>query len=297
MISRYSVKKPYTVIVAVVLVLILGVVSMGKMSTDLFPSMNLPYAVVMTTYAGASPETVESVVTKPIEQSMATVSDIENVSSQSRENVSMVILEFQEATNMDSVTIEIREKLDQISGYWDDSVGKPMIMKLNPDMMPIMVMAVEIDDLDATEVTDYVKNHIEAEIESVAGVASVSTTGNITESVEVLINEEKVKETNRKVMDALDRKFEEQEQELADAEKELAEGKEKLADGKEELENGKEQLEEGKNQLVIAVGCTGGKHRSVTLANELYRRLNNSEEYGIRIEHRDIEKDAVRKRM
>ena len=250
MISRYSVKKPYTVVVAVVLVLILGVVSLGKMSTDLLPSMNLPYAIVMTTYAGASPETVETVVTRPIEQSMATVTDIENVSSQSRENMSMVILEFQGSTNMDSATIEMREKLDQISGYWDDSVGKPMIMKLNPDMMPIMVAAVEIGDMEATDVTDYVKNHIEAEIESVAGVASVSTTGNITESVEVLLSEEKIKDTNEKVMKALNKQFEEKEQDLKDAQKDLSEGKEKLEDGKEELETGKEQLEQGKNQLV-----------------------------------------------
>ena len=91
MISKFSVKKPYTVIVAVVLVIILGVVSFTKMSTDLLPSMDLPYAIVMTTYPGASPETVEQTVTKPIEQSMATVSNIKNVSSMSSENASVVI--------------------------------------------------------------------------------------------------------------------------------------------------------------------------------------------------------------
>ncbi|MDO4276439.1 MAG: efflux RND transporter permease subunit [Eubacteriales bacterium] len=249
MISRYSVKKPYTVVVAIVLVLILGVVSFGKMNTDLLPSMNLPYAIVMTTYQGASPETVETVVTRPIEQSMATVTDIENVSSQSRENVSMVILEFQETTDMDSATIEMREKLDQISGYWSDSVGKPLIMKLNPDMMPIMVAAVEIDDLEATEVTDYVESHIQAEVESVAGVASVSTTGNITESVEVLIREDKVKKANKKVMAALDKQFEEKEQELKDAEEELEEGKEKLQEGKDQLVAG---VAQGAEQMAAA---------------------------------------------
>ena len=143
MLSRLSVKKPYTVVVAVVLVLILGVVSFTKMNTDLLPSMNLPYAIVMTTYQGASPETVEMAVTKPIEQSMATVTSIENVSSVSQENVSLVILEFAETANMDSATIEMRENLDLIGSYWDDSVGKPIIMKLNPDMMPVMVAAVE----------------------------------------------------------------------------------------------------------------------------------------------------------
>lgn len=246
MISRYSVKKPYTVVVAIVLVIILGVVSLGKMNTDLLPSMNLPYAVVVTSYGGASPETVETVVTRPIEQSMATVTDIENVSSVSSESVSMVILEFQETTDMDSATIEIREKLDQISGYWDDSVGKPLIMKMNPDMMPVMIAAVEIDDMDATEVTDYTLNKIQPEIESVAGVASVSTTGNITESVEILIKEDKIEEVNKKVMEALDRQFEDKEQELEDAEKELE-------DSKEELESGKEKLQSGKTQMAAGI--------------------------------------------
>ena len=136
-------KKPYTVLVAVVLVVVLGIVSFTKMTTDLLPSMNLPYAIVMTTYVGASPETVETVVTRPVEQSMATVSNIENVSSVSSENYSLVILEFAQTANMDSVTIEMRENLDQLKAMWDDdSIGSPIIMKLNPDMMPVMVAAV-----------------------------------------------------------------------------------------------------------------------------------------------------------
>lgn len=249
MISRYSVKKPYTVVVAIVLVMILGIVSLGKMNTDLLPSMNLPYAIVLTTYQGASPETVETIVTRPIEQSMATVSDIENVSSQSSENMSLVTLQFQESTNMDSVTLEIREKLDQISGYWDEYVGKPMIMKLNPDMLPIMIAAVEVDGMDATEITDYVEDHLSAEIESVAGVASVSTTGSITESVDVFIREEKIAHANEKVMAALDRQFDDARQELTDAQEELNEGKEEMQSGREELESGKEELESGREKM------------------------------------------------
>ncbi len=132
MISRFSVKRPYTVVVGVILVLILGVVSFTKMKTDLLPEMNLPYAIVYTTYAGASPEEVETTVTRPVEQAMATISNIENVTSVSSENVSTVVLEFSQSANMDAVTIEMRESLDQIEGYWDDSVGSPIIMKLNP---------------------------------------------------------------------------------------------------------------------------------------------------------------------
>lgn len=252
MLSRYSVKKPYTVVVAVVLVIILGVVSFTKMNTDLLPSMNLPYAVVMTTYPGANPETVETVVTKPVEQSMATVSNIKNVSSVSRENMSLVILEFAETSNMDSATIEMRENLDQISSYWDDSVGKPVIIKMNPDMMPVMVAAVEVKDMKNTEVTDYVTNEIEPEIESIAGVASVSTTGSITENVDVLIQQEKLDKANQKVKDALLGTFEEKEQDLKEAQQ-------KLDDGKQELEDGKAQLESGKEEAAAQIGQGASK--------------------------------------
>ena len=141
MISKFSVKKPYTVIVAVVLVIILGIVSYTKMTTDLLPSMELPYAIVMTTYQGASPETVETTVTKPVEQSMATISNIKEVNSISSENMSMVILEFEGDTDMNAVSLDLREKLDMIKGYWPDEVGNSTIMKLNPDMMPVMVTA------------------------------------------------------------------------------------------------------------------------------------------------------------
>ncbi len=117
MLSKFSVKRPYTVVVAVVLILILGFVSFDKMTVDLLPDMNLPYAVVMTTYPGASPEEVETTVTKPVEQAMSTISNISHVSSSSRENASTVILEFEQTANMDSATIEMRENLSQISGY------------------------------------------------------------------------------------------------------------------------------------------------------------------------------------
>ena len=164
MLSKFSVKKPYTVMVGIVLVLILGVVSFMNMTTDLLPNMNLPYALVMTTYPGASPEEVEIVVTKPVEQAMATVSNIENIQSVSSENVSMVILEFSQSTNMDSVSLEMRENLDQIESYWDDSIGNPIIMKLNPSMMPVMIAAVEQDDMDSVEITSLVNDELMSEL-------------------------------------------------------------------------------------------------------------------------------------
>lgn len=252
MLSRFSVKKPYTVVVAVVLVILLGVVSVTKMNTDLLPSMNLPYAIVMTTYVGASPESVEETVTKPIEQSMATVSNIKNVSSVSRENVSLVILEFEETTNMDSVSLEMRENLDQIKGYWDDSVSNPIIMKLNPDMLPVLVAAVDVDDMTAAELTDYIEDNVQPNIESIDGVARVSQSGGVTESVEVRIDQEKLDAMNQKVQDAINGKFAEEEQKLEDAQAELD-------SGRSELENGQSELESGQNEAASQIGEGSGQ--------------------------------------
>lgn len=132
MISKFSVKRPYTVIVGVILVIVLGVVSFTRMTTDLLPDMNLPYALVITTDVGASPEEVETDVTAPVEASMATTSSIKNVSSVSYDNYSMVILEYEQSANMDSILIEIQQKLDQLEGSFSDSVGKPMIYADRP---------------------------------------------------------------------------------------------------------------------------------------------------------------------
>ena len=192
MLSKFSVKKPYTVVVGVVLIIVLGVVSFTKMTVDLLPSMNLPYAIVMTTYPGASPEQIEEVVTKPVEQTMATVSNIKNIMSMSSENASTVMLEFEQTANMDSATIEMRESLDQIKGFWPDEVTNPMIIKLNPDMMPVLVAAVSADGETSTQVSKTIEDEVIPEIESVEGVASVPAVGNIEETVEITLNDDKI---------------------------------------------------------------------------------------------------------
>lgn len=250
MISKYSVKKPYTVLVAVVLVIVLGFVSFTKMTTDLLPSMNLPYAVVMTTYVGASPETVETVVTKPVEQSMATVSNIQNVSSVSAENYSLVVLEFAQDSNMDSVTLEMRESLDQMEAMWeDDSIGSPIIMKLNPDMMPVMVAAAGKKGLKGAEVTDIVEDEIMPELESLEGVASVSASGLIEESVQVVIRQEKIDAVNQQVFGYVEGEFEDARRDLADGRKELADGQKELDENVQELRENEADLADGKAEL------------------------------------------------
>lgn len=235
MLSKFSVKKPFTVIVGIVLVIVLGVVSLTRMTTDLLPSMNLPYAIVMTTYPGASPEEVEEKVSKPIEGTMATISNIKNISSVSADNYSMVILEFEQTSNMDSITIEMRESLDQLTSSFDDAISNPTIMKINPDMMPIMIAAIDVDGMDSTEITKYVNDEISPEIESIEGVASVSVNGAIEEKIQVVLDQDKIDAVNEKIMNSLDSSFAEAEAEMSDAKKEIADGKNELDSGKEEM--------------------------------------------------------------
>ncbi len=270
MLSKFSVKKPYTVLVAVVLVIVLGVVSFMKMTTDLLPGISLPYVIVMTGYPGASPETVEAVVTKPVEASMATVSNIESISSVSSENYSMVVLEFSQSADMNAVSLEIRENLDQIKSYWDDSISNPIIMKLNPDMLPVMIAAVGGNNMDSSQITLMTENTIIPELESIEGVASASATGLLEESVNVIIRQEKVDLINKQVFGSIDVEIDEAREELdesreevydgqaeindarkelEDSKKELAEKRQELEDSRVEIEDGKKEIEDGKKEL------------------------------------------------
>ena len=246
MLSKFSVRRPFTVLVAVVLAIVLGIVSFLEMNTDLLPNMEFPYAIVITTYPGASPEEVETTVTKPIEQTMASVSNIKNIMSSSQDNMSMVMLEFNQSANMDSITIEMRESLDTLTSVWDDSISNPIIMKMNPDMMPIMVAAIDYDDMTSTEVTNKAKSEVVPELESIEGVASVTTTGEVEEKVEVVIRQDKIDEMNKKVQDAIDGK-------LDDAKKKITDGKEKIENGKDTLDTQKEkaasEMAKGKTKL------------------------------------------------
>lgn len=270
MISKFSVKKPYTVLVGVILAVVLGIVSFTKMTTDLMPDISLPYIIVMTTYPGASPETVEMVVTQPVESGMATISNIESISSVSNENYSMVLLEFAQSTDMNAVSLEIRECLDQIESFWNESVGNPIIIKMNPDMMPVMIAAVGVEGMDHAEISQYVQDTITPEIKSVEGIASVSSVGMLEKSVNVILRQDKIDAVNEKIFAAIDEKMEDAESEIAegkntisqnkkeiqDGQKEIAEGKSELLEGEKKLEDGKKELENQKNATAVQLANT-----------------------------------------
>ena len=258
MFSKFSVKKPYTVFVAVILIILLGVISFMNMTTDLLPKMDLPYAIIMTTYVGASPEKVETTVTKPLEQSMATVSNIKNVSSISSENSSVVILEFTNDVNMDSALIEINSKLDLIKATWkDEQIGAPMVSKINPNMMPIMLSAVDIEKKEPAEITQIINQDILPELERIDGVASVTATGLLEEQIKITLNQEKIEAINKRILDSVSDK-------LSQTQDELNRAKQKIETGKKELEK---QSNEQTAKLIDGLTAIQSGSKKIELAN------------------------------
>lgn len=230
MISKYSVKRPYTVFVCVIAVIVIGIVALMRMTPDLLPNMNLPYVLIITTDMGASPETVEREVTAPIEAALATTSNLKNIQSMSYNSYSTVILEYEQSANMDATLIEIQQSLDQVKGTFDEGIGTPIVMQLDPDMLPVMVAAVSVDDMSNVKLSDYVESDIIPQLESIEGVASVSSSGGITESVQIVLSQDKIDKKNKKIEKAIEDKFK-------DTKDELTESKESLEEMRTVLEN------------------------------------------------------------
>lgn len=200
---KFSVKKPLTVFVAVLAILVLGVVAYLKMTPDLMPNMDFPYVILVTTDPGASPETVETDITKPLEQSMATLDRIKNVTSSSMDSVSMVVLEFEDGVNMDTVSVDIQQKINQLKGSWSDTVGDPYVLKMNPSMLPVQVAALSYDGKDITELSDFVTDTLSPKLEGITGVASVTVSGTVQHQLHVILSQKKLDDLSRRLSDAI----------------------------------------------------------------------------------------------
>jgi len=243
MLSKFSVKKPMTVLVCVILVIILGIVAFMRMTPDLLPNLDFPYVVVVTSYPGASPEQVETEITKPVEQSMATLDNIADIQSTSSENASILIMEFSNDANMDATTMNIRERLDQLSGSWNETVGQPYILKINPNMLPVNVSAVARDGYSTVELSAFIEETILPQLEGTEGVASISSSGMVKEELHVLFNQNSIDELNTKIRAAIDLEFVDAETEISDGRAELDDAEAKLASGRSALYRGQKELD------------------------------------------------------
>ena len=252
MLSKFSIKKPFTILVAVVIVIVFGVIALTKMTPDLFPKINTPYVIVMTTYPGASPEEAESEITKPMEQQLATLSNIKNVTSVSAANYSMIQLEFSDSVNMDSVSVDIRDKIDQIEGVLPDTAGTPVVMKISMDMMPVVTAAVGMDDKSSGEVSQFTKDNLQSQLEGVEGVASVSAMGMVDDNVQIVLSQDKIDAVNSKVAAAIN-------SQMGDAEGQMKSGMAAAKKGKKQIQDGKKAVKDGQSQAAKQLAATKTK--------------------------------------
>lgn len=262
MLPKLSVKKPMTIFVAVIVVIVLGIVSVFKMTPDLLPNMDFPYAIILTTYPGQTPETVESVVTKPLEQSLSTIDGVKTITSTSSDNYSMLTLEFEDGTNMDTATVDMRGNLDTIKDAWPDGVGSPYLMKINPNMMPVAMVAVDYDGYDTVQISDYVNNELKNQLEGIDGVASVSTKGIVTQKENVIISQTKIDALNAKINDALNDKFGDAEKKISDAKKELQDNISKAEQGSDTIEQSINDLNSQQEEVAKQLADAQGKAQS-----------------------------------
>ncbi len=242
---KFSVKKPFTIFVAVVIVLLLGAVSFTRMKTDLLPTFSIPYIVTVATYPGASPEKVEREIVEPLEAGLGTVNGVVNVSSTSAENYGMVMLEFEEDTNIDSAMVKLTTALDLIS--LPENAGKPMVIEMSMDMLPVLYASVDYEGKDIYELSDFIDETVIPELERQDGVASVNTVGLLEKTVEIRLNEEKVNDVNDRLAAHVDSS-------LADAKKELNDAKAELASAKGELESAQEELNTQESETANELG-------------------------------------------
>ena len=236
--AGFSVKKPLTVFVAVLGIIVLGVVAYLKMTPDLLPNMDFPYVIIVTSDPGASPESVEQTITKPMEQSMSTLDKIKDVTSTSQNSVSMVLLEFEDGVNMDTISVDIQQKISVLQGSWEDTVSAPYVLKINPSMLPVMVAAVSREDMDVYELSDFVTDELSGKLEGVSGVASISVSGAVTREAHVILDEKKLDALSEKLAEAVKKQLGKAESQLLSAKKEVEKGQAALASAKKAAADG-----------------------------------------------------------
>ena len=246
---KFSVKKPFTILVAVILVIVLGFVSLSGMQTDLLPNMNLPYLLVVTTYPGASPERVESDVTQPLESSLSTINGVKNVTSQSNENFSMIVLEFEDDTDMDSAMVKASTAINQMGDSLPDLASAPTLIEMSPDMMATQYVAVDCEGMDIFELSKYAEEEIIPNLERVNGVASISTTGLVEQTVQITLDQDKIDEVNDKLLVQVSDRLADAKKQLDDAEAGIQDGLSQLNKAQAELDSGKAELETQKKSI------------------------------------------------
>ena len=223
--GKFSVKKPFTVLVAVIMVLMLGFVSISNMQTNLLPDVNTPYLMVVTVYPGASPERVESEVSDVMENALGTVAGVESITATSAENYSLLLMHFAEGTDMNSALVKVSNKVDQTTSSLPSSCLSPSIIEYSLNMNAFMTVAVSREGSDVYDLSDFVSDTLVPYVERKGGVSSVSANGLIEKMVQVQLSQEKVDAINERLLEVIDAQLADARAQLDAAEAQIEAGR------------------------------------------------------------------------
>ena len=227
--EKFSVKKPFTVLVAVIMVLMLGFVSISNMQTNLLPDVSTPYLMVVTVYPGASPERVESEVSDVMQNALGTVAGVESVTATSAENYSLLLMKFSDDTDMNSAMVKVSNKVDQTTASLPSSCLTPSIIEYSLNMNAFMTAAVSREGSDVYDLSEFVSDTLVPYVERKGGVSSVSANGLIEKMVQVQLSQEKIDAINEKLLEVID-------VQLADARKQLESAEAQIEAGRKEYD-------------------------------------------------------------
>ncbi|MGE4213669.1 MAG: efflux RND transporter permease subunit [Anaerotignaceae bacterium] len=192
MFSKASIKRPVTTVMVMLIVVLAGLIGYNSLNLDLMPSMDIPVAIVSTTYVGAGPEEIETLITKPLEEALGTVSNVDEITSTSSSNSSMIIVQFEDDTDVDLAAVDMREKVDLIKSTLPEGAEEPMVLKIDINSMTAITVGIKSDTLNLTELNTLTEDTLSKKFEKIEGVTSVSITGGIEEEVEIAVNPEKL---------------------------------------------------------------------------------------------------------
>jgi len=189
--SSFSVKKKVTITMLTLIIVLMGSIAFIRLGVDFFPEIELPTISVATAYTGASPEDIEEMLTRPLEKFISTVSNVKQVSSNSKEGVSIINVEFEWGTNLDFAAQDIRETIGMYRSFLPDDIQDPVVMKFSMDAMPVMMYGIR-GDRPVPEIEQLVDEDLAAPLERIEGVASVMVFSAERREVKVILDQEKI---------------------------------------------------------------------------------------------------------
>ncbi len=187
-----SIKRPVTTLMAYTAVFLFGIISLSRLSQELFPPISYPQLSVVTPYENAAPEEIETLITKPIEEAVGGISGLRKVSSTSREGVSLVVVEFGWNQSMDFASLAVREKIDLIKERLPRDASEPVVIKFNPFELPVMSISISSAERTPVQLKELSKKWFKDEIEKIQGVASAGISGGLEEQILVDVDQSKL---------------------------------------------------------------------------------------------------------